>query len=370
MGRSPGQEPRIVFDVIPLILEASPHWSLRDLTSLARVSSVWLDPIRKLLYTTPTLRDFSSCVLFLRTLNNSPELASFLKGMILCPVIEDNRTICAASLSALRSILSLEGLRTLTFGGELSVRAERFLHMLAFPEIAEDLRIDGYLLRHHSTRHPSLEWDESIGFAFPSLKRLSLSHVELEISYPSLPYSLPLTYLEFDQVQVISGYLPHLLQECPSLKRVRVITSNPVEHKDQLRLILNRYMIERLEFVVEIEQDTSQWAHGDWRSIPFDDTCGCDSLLSLLMYGVALDAEMLDGITRLFPKVKELLISGWKVGIRAEEWLQFLQSRPLLKVLGLPPGTCVPPFSPWSQTSIERLQAACSQRNIALAFVN
>jgi hypothetical protein len=370
MDRTAGQEPRIVFDVIPLILEASPHWSLRDLTSLARVSSIWLGPIRKLLYTTPTLGDFSSCVLFLRTLNNSPELASFLKGMILCPVIEDNRTICAAALSALRSVLSLEGLRTLTFGGELSVRAERFLHMLAFPEVAEDLRIDGYLLRHHSTRHPSLEWDESIGFAFPSLKRFSLSHVELEIPYPGLPYSLSLTYIELDQVQVISGYLPHLLQDCPSLKHVRVATSNPAEHREQLRLILSCYMIERLEFVVEIEEDSSQWAHGDWRSIPFDDACGCDSLLSLLMYGVALDAEMLDGIARLFPKVEELLISGSKVGIRAEEWLQFLQSRSLLKVLGLPPGTCAPPVSPWCPTSTETLQAACSQRNIALTFTN
>ena len=190
------QSPRFIDDLVYLILESDDHWWPRDLIRLARVSLAWLGPVQKRLYARPSIRSFRACGLLARTLTENPCLLSLLHGIDMRPSIGfdvDDRGLSTMEMASLRYILSLDGLKSLTLGGELAVQAERFLHSLVHADAVTELHIDGthcagYGSHLRCQKAASLEWDEIMAFKFPNLRKLKLCNLELDILHPPMPY--------------------------------------------------------------------------------------------------------------------------------------------------------------------------------------
>ena len=119
----------MVDDLISVILESNDHWWPRDFQRLALVSPGWLGPIRRRLYACPTLRTFTACTLFVRTVTENPHILSLVQGINLSPVIPTGAlyAVTDKDMASLRLILSLKGLQNVTLGGELAIQAERFI---------------------------------------------------------------------------------------------------------------------------------------------------------------------------------------------------------------------------------------------------
>ncbi|KAF8078413.1 hypothetical protein FPV67DRAFT_1465171 [Lyophyllum atratum] len=304
-------------DLIPVILESDDHWWPRDLHRLAQVSSAWLGPVRRRLFAVPSLHSFQTCSQLARALSNNTALLSLVKGVELRPMLANNaddRRVSPEDSANLKFIFALEGLEHVTLGGLLAVKAEKFLHAFGDPQSVLHLHIDGSLLSHSLSIHPSLEWDESIAFQFTHLKTLRLTSIELDISYPSIPYQLQLSMLQLDHVTIMSGYLSHLLHETPS-----------VPHLSQVRLVLDSCAIETLEY--EVETDASSHHHIFDGDPPF------------LYFASLPPPYWCSGLDDL----------GRMVTILPCEWISFITAGhlPRLRSLGLPWGTKQPPFVRW-----------------------
>ncbi|KAJ3737006.1 hypothetical protein DFJ43DRAFT_392685 [Lentinula guzmanii] len=356
MSRSP-----FIDDLIPEILACNVWWP-RDLCRLALVSPSWLFYARKLLYSRPSLRSFLSCACFARSIQNNHHLSSFIKGIELCPTfIDGHRHFGAEEMCAIRVILGLDGLRSVTLGGEMTVCAERFLNCLTHPHSLEELTIDGSLIADSLSARPSFEWDEVMANKFAAVRKMRFVHLELNVVYTSSPYQLQLADLSFENVDVISGNITWFLQDTTTLKYLRVLGESSLELDEQVSLVLQNYSVECLHY----EVGNSPL----WDLVLFDRSlAGASSLRSLYLNGVRVDSEILRTIHAQCPAMEQLYISGRYVPLTREEWVGCIASGffPALRKLGLPEGTFCPPFIKWTASLEPALQKACALRGVDL----
>lgn len=354
-----------VDDLVPLILDANHNWWPRDFVALSLVSSAWLYHARKRLYPCPTVCSFRAAVLLADTLSRGSYLASLVEGISLQPAMLDvqSRRPQPAELKALRYLLGLEGLRRITLGGELAVKAERFLRLIANPDEVEELHIDGSAIVQRMSSSASLEWDESLAFGFPSLNKLRLTHTELDIIPPSIPYTTPITQLILENTYIVDGYLINLLTGTKSLKRLHVTTSDPDVFGEQLRLVLASCTVECLHY------DAQKVNKADPFVVHIVPT-NAGTLRCLHLKGLFVDLAVLTLVNDICLNLVELAISGRAVRISPQEWVDFIRSGAFssLQRLSLPWGTNGPPFLTWPQTDIEKIQKACASRAIPLSL--
>ncbi|KAL6304270.1 hypothetical protein BKA93DRAFT_898317 [Sparassis latifolia] len=355
--------PRIVDDLIPIILENNDHWWPRDFQRLAVVSSAWVAPVRKCLYTRPILSMFRACHLFVRALTENPSLRSFVQGVDLCPVPDD--TVCHGIIEKMmahvRFILGLQGIRSVKLGGALAVSAERFIDAVTSSNTIVDLCIDGSALRTFCLfSGPPLLWDGILASKFTSLRTLRLSCVEFTV--PPLPtsYPMPLTELYLENVD-ITGNLPVDLCQGPwyTLRTLGVRAKSAVGNDYHIRCMIQRCVnLETLRY--EVRDTHGHGAIFDHESPPRH------SLRQLLLSGLDVTPQSLDDIALCCRNLEELTVLGHLVRISSTDWASWLASDtlPALRALRTPHCTTSPPFLYWSDDMIRHVQVACSARNI------
>ena len=349
-----------VDDLIPVILESNKNWWPRDLARLAQVSSGWLGFVRRLLYASPRLHSFNACEQFARTLSDNPSLSYLVHGVDLCPVALDEDHPCIEP-KIIRSILALEGLQSVTLGGHLAIRAERFLHLLIDPFEVRELHVDGSLLSTSLRFRPSLEWDEVMATKFTCLKKLRLTNMDLDIIYPSIPYHLQLRELILDNVNITAGYLSQLLHDTPSLDKLRVNSKSAAEFDDQIVFVLASCAVQFLEYEAQLDPP----AH----TLIFNNVTPFSSFLRCLrLEGIHANLETLASLSQSCLNLEELSILGRAISILPCEWAEFIGSGVLssLRCLGVPWGTYYPPFMQWSSPAADLVHKAAALRNVQL----
>ena len=346
-------------DLIPLILESYSHWWPRDLLALATVSPCWLIHARKRLYAHPTIHSFPASTLLARTLAENPFLIPLIKGITLRPMKTSDLAprLQNHASSNLRSLLALKGLSCVTLGGELAVKAARYLKLIAVPEAVDELHVDGSLVGHRLSCPPSLEWDESMAFQFPNLRKLRLTRVELVISPPSLrrfPLSFSSLYLE--NVNITYGFLPHLLNGARSLEQLHVNTKDAAVYDEQIQLVLASCAVGHLHYEVERERHAN--------ALVLDgETYNTKALHCLHLRGLFVDLGFVTGISMMCRNLVELVVCGREVRVGAEEWTTLIAGGGFESVrrLGLPWGN-------WRVEEVEQVRTACVSRGIGVVM--
>jgi len=349
-------------DLVPLVLQADEHWWPRDLANLSTLSSTWLFYTRQRLYHCPIIQSFSAAVLLADSLETSPLLVSLVKGLCLQPLARERRPR-AAELSAIISLLGLDGLERVTLGGELAVKAERFLRHISNPDDLKDLHIDGSLLCDRLSCRPSLEWDESLSFTLPNITKLRLTHIELDIAPPSIPVPSPITTLVLEHVDIVSGHIIHLLNGSKILGRLHLTTNDPAASEEQVRLVLASCAVACLHYETQKDAKSSQF-------LLDVDPERVESLQCLHLCGHFVDMGILTMVSETCRNLVELAIFGRAVRVSTGEWAHLIKSGAFssLRRLGLPWGTNQPPFARWPAAEIQQVQEACSFRKIPLSL--
>ena len=347
---------RFINDLVPLIFESHNHWWPRDLVALATVSPYWSIYARRRLYAHPTIYSFPASTLLARTLTENPSLIPLIRGITLRPMKTSDltRQLEACALSTLRSLLALEGLIRVTLGGELAVKAARFLKLIAVPDVVEELHIDGSLVGHRLSCPPSLEWDESMTIQFPNLKKLRLTRIELDISPPSIQIPLTISSLYLEDVNIIHGFLPHLLNGTPSLEQLHVNTKDAAVYNEQIQLVLASCAVRCLHYEVERER------HGD-AFLPDGDNS--KTIRCLHLRGLFVDLGLVTGISVMCRNLVELVVCGREVRVEAKQWATLISSGGFesLRRLGLPWGN-------WTNDEVEEVQSACVSKGIGVVM--
>lgn len=349
-------------DLIPLILDSNDHWWPRDFVRLATVSPSWLFYVRKRLYAFPTIHTFPACALLARTLSTNPSLIPLISGLNLRPMVtldDCSQKLSTKDMTGLRHLLTLD-LRRLIFGGQLSLKAERFLSLLSNPEAVNDLHIDGSLLADSLCSRPTLEWDESMTFRFSNLKRLQLTHLDLDIIPPSISYPLPASQLVLEDVDITGGFICQMTNG-GSIDILHVLTKRAEEFDEQIRLVLDSCTVGCLEYEVRGEVPSTRFIiDADSPDYPF--------LHGLHLRGLQVDVGTLTGIEARCQNLVEFTVCGRMVRATAKEWSELIGSGSFgsLKRLGLPGGTNSPPFVSWPLAEVRGVHDACASRNIRL----
>ncbi|KAK0208549.1 hypothetical protein DFS33DRAFT_1304289 [Desarmillaria ectypa] len=360
------QRPRLVDDLIPVILENSSDWWPQDLLSLSTVSSSWLHAIRKRLYAIPVLLSYRSCALLAETLERNDHLLGMVKGIDIRP-LRNGWPECGRPstkhMASIRFILGLEGLECVTLGGELAVSAHRYLNAMSHPHCVRRLWVDGTLQKDSLHSPPSLEWDEVLAFKFAGLENLKLSNLDLDIMFPSVPYPLRVTSLVLDTVRITSGRLIHLLHETSSLTQLWVTTERSDDFHEQIRPMLDFHPIAELHYEMQCDDPLPFDLSSFQSPVPI-------SLSRLCLINIPVCPATLQSIERCFPTLEELVVTGRSSRITAEEWAMFVNSTTLsaLRELGLPSGTNYPPFQRWSGLTEISVRKESSLRGIHLSF--
>ncbi|KZT21666.1 hypothetical protein NEOLEDRAFT_734306 [Neolentinus lepideus HHB14362 ss-1] len=341
--------PRLVDDLIPVILDSNDHWWPCDYLRLATISSAWLGPVRKRLFARPVIASYRSCTLLARTLAEQPFLASLIRGLDLRPFAEYNGSgLACRDFESLRLLLGLDNLTCVTLGGDLAVRAERWLSLINCSSLVE-LCIDGkqHRLGFGCLRYQqpaSLAWSNDLSGKFTKLTKLRLSNIELHI----YPFALPIPRLV--DLVIERAYL---------LSEARC-TSDFDEH---IRTLLS-HCGRRLESL-----------HYDVRDVHLDEAMFHDSLVycpalrELRLNGLDLNLGTLSSIEQRCGSLEQLSVEGRVVRVTSNEWAAFIGSGalPMLQQLKTPPGTHAPPFRYWSEAMGRQVFDACSARGIKLA---
>jgi len=260
----------------------------------------------------------------------------------------------ANTLSSLRTLLGLEGLNRVTLGGELAVKAARFLKLIAVPDVVEELHIDGSLVGHRFNCPPSLEWDESITIQFPNLKKLRLTRVELDISTPSIQTPLAISSLHLEDVNITHGFLPHLLNGTRSLEQLHVNTKDTAVYDEQIQLVLASCAVGCLHYEAE------RGRHGDAFILEGDNT---KALRCLHLRGLFVDLGLVTGISVMCRNLVELVVCGYEVRVEAKQWVTLIASGGFesLQRLGLPWGN-------WTNDEVEKVRSACVSKGIGIVM--
>jgi hypothetical protein len=344
-------QPLLVDDLIPLVLDAHDHWWPRDLARLAAVSPAWRHYVHKRLYPCLAINTYGAATLLARTLVEDPQLAEVVSELHLRPVrLPLEQRSGATEMRALRSLLGLPGLKSLTLGGELALKAHRFLRHVAYAEEIEALHVDGRMLAESG----SLDWDESLSFTFPNLAKLELTDILFDIdpSSASLPSLLSLV---LNNVHILSGYLSSLVSE--DLKHLHITTTDIESTDDQLRIMQTSCAVRCLHYELQ------KYACQSFNGLQADEHI-LDSLRCLHLDGHFVDVGVLQTLAAQCRNLEELKVSGRAVRISAQEWAGVIRSGAFgrLRRLGVPPGTNLPPFATWTPPEREEIEKAFACR--------
>lgn len=350
-----------VDDLIPLILDAYDHWWPCHLAKFALVSPTWLFYTQRRLYSHPDIHTFSAARRLEATLADNPYLASLVKAISLQPAWYGGRGHARALSSAakvIRSLVGLDGLRRISFGGYVADNAAIFLRLIANPDLIEELHICGHESFASST---VFEWDESFTFGFPNLKKLRLSYMELCVMPPSVPYPAPFTHVILENVDFKQGNILQLLNGTTSLDCLHV-TSSACSVGEPRLVLLSGCALGCLHFESNypVRRDLFQdldARHGE-------------AVRCLHLDGCFLDMGILAGWSEIFGNLEELGVSGRYVRVLSKEWVQFINSGalPSLRQLFLPFGRNSPPFVAWTTAEKEEIRAACGSKGIDLVY--
>lgn len=316
--------PQLVEDLVPLILESSDIWWPRDLCRLARISSTWLEPVRRRLYNHPVLYTFETCNNLATALQKNPYLASLIHGLNLRPMNDEYSTSkrsLAKELMGIRHLLSLNGLECITFAGQLSVSAERFLMMISEPNNLERLCFDGTLLQDSLSRTPSIDWGGSFACMFPNLKSLVLRNMELEIT-PPIPYRLCIKELVLDHVTITCGFLTHILDESGGLGQLSVSTDDSSTYGEQIRSLMHHLQIDSLYYDGD---DCGGVTVDEMGFASLNAPPHLAELRGLHLKGFRMDWEALTMIRDRCRELEELAVVGERVQVTPSEWVEFVQ---------------------------------------------
>ncbi|EPQ60893.1 hypothetical protein GLOTRDRAFT_124635 [Gloeophyllum trabeum ATCC 11539] len=364
-----GSLPRIVDDLIPLILDSNNHWWPCDYLRLSLISPEWLAPVRKRLYTCPTIRSYRACTLLARTLSERPEYSALIREMDLRPFAEYNSGgIACYDMESVKLLLGLDSLRSVTLGADLAVRAERFLSWINSTSL-EELHVDGKQRRlgYGCSRYQqpaSLTWDHELCGRFTKLTSLRLSNIELHI-LPSASPIPQLTELNVERVEVLVGHLHQLSSDWSSLRHLSIEARCTSDFDRHIRLLLSHCgpSLESLHYDVRD-------VHLD-EAIFHDSLVSCPALRELRLNGLDVNLGTLSSIGQRCGNLEQLSVEGRVVRVTSNEWAAFIGSGalPSLQHLKTPPGTHAPPFSYWSEAMGRQVIDACAARGIKLANV-
>lgn len=351
-------------DLIPVILESNRHWWERDLTRLALVSPGWLYYVRRRLYASPSLHSFAACTSLSRTLQSNPYLASLVQQLALRPTHSGTSRSFPKDRLAVRLLLGLEGLRSLTLGGELAIQSERFLGFVSAADTLERIHIDGALLGESLTLRASIEWSEDMTFRFPNLKCLRLTEVDIDISPASS--SLPLQWDEFilENACIVGGFLSHLIPEGSTLGRLCIKASSACDYDNHIQMVLYSSNVHSLEYEVQKASPSD----GSFLEPEGGQSPQALCLRHLELHGLHIDNGVLSTVRQQCPGIEGLVVSGRLVFLSPEDWVTYLVSGalPSLRSLKLTRGTNHPPYQPWDANEIRILTQAASIRRIDL----
>ncbi|GJE85978.1 hypothetical protein PsYK624_020580 [Phanerochaete sordida] len=278
-----------------------------------------------------------------------------------------------ADLAGLRFALNLQGLETVTLGGELAVRAERFLQMMSHAHSITSLHLDGSYISQDKgdvvcRRVASLNWDDSIAYRFArSLKTLRLTHIHLDIMPSDMPSPLRLRSLTLDDISVEAGSIEDLLYESwAPLRHLSISSSSPQSREELLLPLLE--CCEKLESLSYEACGVS--THGD---IFEQDLPALSLIQELRLFDVDLNPQTLAVISRSCRALVKLSVLGRAPQLNVKDWIELLRSGalPSLRILQTCSGHNQPPtgFCRWSEETCHELRSACAARNIAVACV-
>jgi hypothetical protein len=356
--------PRIVADLVPVILEVHNYWP-RDLQRLALVSSQWLGSVRRLLYAHPRMNSFRSCNLLEQSLKNNPHLIPLVQSIDLRPWYVHGRALTAADAASIKFLLNLPSLTCVTLGGQVAVAVESFLLKMSNAHALTELNIDGHIPSwdYHCSLQmnpsPTLHWDERLAVKFPSLRKLRLSNLELHIAEPtSTPSLLRLTDLALNGVTITHGSLHHISWD--TLGHLSIAADSADDWDEHIRFMLHRSTDNLKAFSYEVSD--SRMDSGIFQ----DELSPLLSLRELHLRGVSVDSLTLDSLQRQCPNLEHLSIYGRIATIPCQEWISFLRSGalPYLRHLNIPYGSLMA-YSPEDGT-IKELTEVCRGRGIQI----
>ena len=340
-------------DLIPLILDADDHWWQNHLAALAIVSQGWLYYVRKRLYACPDIRTMGAAQKLADTLEGNEYLGSLVRGISLQLGMRNTpMSRLGEGMKAIRTLLGLEGLRTITVGSEIN----RCLGLIGNPEEVEELGIRG----QRGLGWPrTVEWDERLRLGFPRLKKMELRGVDLDVMWPSGRHPASFTELILEDVDIIGGRLTQMLNGAQRLKCLHISGSDMMNEEEELKEVLGSCAVECLHY--EVRKIGGRWN-------PFSDLGlkGGRTVRCLHLEGHLLDRGILDTLREVFCNVEELVVRGRTVNILAQEWAEVLSSGglPSLERIGLPWGTNGPPFAKWNKTEEDAIRVECAKRKL------
>lgn len=306
-----------VEDLIPVILDSINHWWDRDFARLALVSPAWLYHVRRKLYASPVLHSFSACASLSRTLDADPYLTSLVQHLTLRPFTDTSRAPASPEgRMAVRTLLGLNDLRSLTLGGELATQSERFLGFVTAADTLTQLHIDGTSLRRSLTTRASISWSEDLLFRFPNLKRLKFTEIEVDIDPIFTYHPIRMDELVLDNTSIISGFLSHLLPEDSTIRNLCVKGSSASEYDEHIRMMLHSSNVHRLEYEIQ-KSCPSDGFFLELEGIPNPQVL---HLRCLELHGLHVDAGVLAGVERWCPELEELVVSGRSICLSAQDW--------------------------------------------------
>jgi len=348
-------------DLIPLILDADEHWWQSHLAALATVSQAWLYYVRKRLYACPDIRTFGGVQKLADAVEANEYLGTLVKGISLQPLMSNSpEPVWRGMVGArrgMRILLGLEGLKKITLGGDMGMKADRYIRYIGKPEGVEEMHLNG---SRQLIWPRVVGWDEMLMFGFPRLKRIRLSEVDVDVSTAGVGYPASFTELILEDVHIMYGRLVQMLNGASRLRCLHVsIGSYGLVDEEQLREVLMSCAVECLHY--DVRRGSTRWN-------PFADLDGeCGRRVRCLhLDGHMMDAGSLDTLRRVFGNVEELVVGGRLVRVSAGEWARFVAGGALgsLRRLRLPGGTNWPPYAQWSTAEVEDIRAACGLRGI------
>ncbi|KAH6917192.1 hypothetical protein BKA70DRAFT_1367692 [Coprinopsis sp. MPI-PUGE-AT-0042] len=355
-------KPRLVDDLIPLILESRVDWwTPREYTRLSLISPAWRYYVQKRLYAFTILRTFKSCELLGRTLRDNPSLAELVKGVELRPKYDPEEGMTGEHFQAIQLLLGLEGLQQLTLGGNvLSVKAERLLNAVAFPESIVQLAVEGDAT---SSRQGSLELAEDFWQRFSSVRTLSFVNMSVTLDIAPEPVIPP--PIKHAILMNCDISLCHLLAGS-SLDLLDIQADCSCEHYHDLQQILHNTDICEVKALRYTVTKECRESDGTFLHSPAGITTA-PTLRSLHLDGHFIDQDILNAL-RLYPSLEELIVGGRSIRITSQEWADFIGSGLLssLQRLRLPGGTSWPPYAKWSAEELEVIRLCCSSRQVCL----
>ena len=369
-------------DLIPLVVEhVALTCSPKTVAPLALVSSVWLNPTRRVLYGNPRLHSYHSSYLLSRTLGDNPKLASYIRALELSPVTRlcesgrncDCRNVSAMALS-LAPIFRLENLQEIALGGDCAIRAEYYIRGFAKLKSLERLRVEGmqwyWSFEINRPVMASLRWTEGLAAKLPNLKTLELVNLDLNVAVLRAFKNRPphLVNLIMDRVRITSGPLSHLAKDSwNNLKHLTVILTEFSDDYD-LRSILRdaRHSLETMKYFIK-SNDTRQRSRPDiYGSVLAE----CTQLRDLQL-SVPFDTPTMILLGERLKNLEVLKVYG-NYDIQTEDWASAIAEGlfPRLKEMQLPIGHELRRLADWQWSSLRAsaIRVACTTRNIDLQF--